>query len=261
MKSHKTIGQIRPVIGFCPDGELPLKKGDVILIPNGTSVRSMEDGDYVYEGRAKRVTIIRTLNGRVEDGEVFNPRIFWKGSTKTTTQCRTLVSADINHVIPYRLKSKKHPLAIEPKKIEIQPDEGVSMDCNLLNASQVGPAIPDSPLPHQGISFYLSRNTLAYGGSYALTAYPPRRNPYLDAIKLPTGEIADQHMLGSWQYHNQPGETNFFQELSDQKAERLTRTRPLPCGHCRNLTTGEEFSITEAEIAFPMQKTQPKVEV
>lgn len=59
---------------------LPLKKGDLVTIPKGTTILHMLKG-IITSKRAYTVIIHDTTNGYEYDGKIHNPKVCWAGSS------------------------------------------------------------------------------------------------------------------------------------------------------------------------------------
>jgi uncharacterized protein YjlB len=71
-------------IGYHKTVTLPIKKGDMVIIPKGTKYHSMKDGKYHTAGKSYKVKVDHVLCGAQwmdRDKEIIqNPEVSWAGS-------------------------------------------------------------------------------------------------------------------------------------------------------------------------------------
>ena len=77
--------------GYHDKADLPVKAGDRVWIPKGTSIRNLSRGTYAA-GRGYWITVNHVLPGWECEGEKHNPKVCWPGTGAYWSE------ADINDV-------------------------------------------------------------------------------------------------------------------------------------------------------------------
>lgn len=88
------------------------------------------------------------------------------------------------------------------------------------------------------VTFFVCREPEGpYCARMTMSAYPPRINPH------------DKELGYHWYHHHRRGELSYCVPVSNDTAIELG-LHDLKPGYCRNLSTGTEFHISEAESIF-----------